>query len=234
MCERNALDSVFNKIIESSNNDLTRKRKNDSVTENTMSKTTKNNYYAILDEYLEECNEAFIKFQQYVQTNKLSNDSEETRAHAINNNYNPSTSAAAAEAAAASVTNKQEPKANTNVKNKSNSKNIPPINTFDVESKQIIELIKDGLKITQFKIKEYNQNKIAIYLTNLDDYKRVRGCFEKAKVKYYSYTPKCLKTKTYLLKGLNGNIKCEEILNELQHYQNENLTILKGCTLTLS
>lgn len=191
------------------------------MTESATPKVYKNNYYSILDNELEDCDEeVFTNFQKHVQSNSKSLP---LSANALNNN-NASTSAATAASTTEKVENRNK---NDKFTTKNNNKNIPPINVFDIEAKQIIKLLKEGLRINEFKIKEFNKNKIAIYLSNIDDYKRVRGHLEKANAKFFSYTPKCLKTKTYLMKGLNGNTDPKEILDELCLLQKEKLQILK-------
>lgn len=189
------------------------------MTESATPKVYKNNYYSILDNELEDCDEeVFTNFQKHVQSNLKSLP---LSANALNNN-NASTSAATAASTTEKVENRNK---NDKFTTKNNNKNIPPINVFDIEAKQIIKLLKEGLRINEFKIKEFNKNKITIYLSNIDDYKRVRGHLEKANAKFFSYTPKCLKTETYLMKGLNGNTDPKEILDELCLLQKGKLKI---------
>lgn len=115
---------------------------------------------------------------------------------------------------------------NTNRENTNshkNNKKIPPINVYDVEPNKLIEFVKDGLKITEFKIKEFNNNKVSLYTSSSDDYYRIKAYFEKTKTKFFSYTSKDIKKKSYLLKGLSANIEPNEILDELNKFQNDNL-----------
>lgn len=226
--KQNAYKYVDDKNVNSNHSkisDITRKRKSISMAESTMPKAYKNNYYSILDNEI-ECDEEVIKnFQQHVQSNnKPVSNLREPKSSGVHSNLNAPASAVAAHSSSVKENNKSK---NDNLSRQNNNKDIPPINVFDIEAKLIIKLVKDGLKISEFKIKEFRHNKIAIYLSNLDDYKRVRGHLEKANAKFFSYTPKCLKTKTYLLKGLNGNTDPKEILDELSSFQKESLKILK-------
>lgn len=226
MNERNALIPISNDPIENSSKNFIRKRKAENVSGHKMSKSYKDNYYYVLDEQIEEFNKNVTdEFEQYVRTNSHNDHSENPVT--VNNNY-----ASEKESATGSDYTQRENNANqetNSIRNPSlkNNKNVPPINVFDIESKRIIKLIKDGLKIKQFKIKQLKVNKLAIYLSNLDEYKIVRGYLQKTEIKFFSYTPKELKTKTFLLKGLNANTDCNEICDELNLYQNDQLKIIK-------
>lgn len=69
-------------------------------------------------------------------------------------------------------------------------------------------------------------------MDNLNDFLRVKAYLEKTKTNFYTFTPKDLKTKSYLLKGLEGNISTEEILNELCKFQSDNLKFIKVSQFT--
>ncbi|CAD7015511.1 unnamed protein product [Ceratitis capitata] len=190
MCEPNAQN---NKHLDNNNSYITvnetRKRKNQSVNDHMMAKI-KNNYYAILDSETENCDEDVIKkFERQVLLNSVNKNIEQQK----NKNDKPTTPASLNRTDPTNNTCENNNTENNNNSVKNKNTNIPPINVYEIQSKKITELLKDGLKITKLKIKEYNQNKRAILLSNLDDYIRVRSHLEKAKAKFYSYTPKCLK-----------------------------------------
>lgn len=96
-----------------------------------------------------------------------------------------------------------------------------------MEPNKLIEFIKDGLKINEFQIKELQTNKLALYKKSPDDYHKIKAYLEKTKTKFFTYTPKDTKTKSYLLKGLSANIEPKEILDDLIKFQSENLKFLK-------
>ena len=101
-----------------------------------------------------------------------------------------------------------------------------------MEPNELIEFIKNGLKIKEFKIKEFNNKKIALFMSSINDYNRVKAYLQKTKTKFFTFTPKTIKTKTYLLKGLSGNTDPDNIFNELCKFQNENLIFKKVSKFT--
>ena len=48
-----------------------------------------------------------------------------------------------------------------------------------------------------------------------EEYIKARAYLEKTDAKFYTYTPKDLKTKSYLLKGFDADIPTQEIFDEL-------------------
>lgn len=103
---------------------------------------------------------------------------------------------------------------------------VPPINVYEISTKQLIDFIKNGLKIQDFKIKEMKGKK-TIYMSNLENYLKVRKYLEKSETKFFTYTPKELKTRTFLLKGLESDISTQEIIEELYSRENEHLQFIK-------
>lgn len=64
-------------------------------------------------------------------------------------------------------------------------------------------------------------------MSSLDDYIRVKAYLEKTKTEFFTFTPKSLKTITFLLKDLSANINSDEIYKELCKSNNDHLKILK-------
>lgn len=217
MSEHNAPNSILNNDKNNINNIQTpnnnRKRKSNMQNE-AVPKHLKNNYYAVLDND-KQCNKEYLeKFEKHVQqvekptTSKNSIKNNSPNYESIINNDNPT----------------------NNSRNK--NKKVPPINIFDIEPNELIDFIKNGLKINQFKIKEFNNKKISLYMSERDDYNRVKAYLEKTKVKFFTFTPKDIKTKTYVLKGLSANEEINVIYEELCKYQNENLKFIKVSQFT--
>lgn len=96
-----------------------------------------------------------------------------------------------------------------------------------MEANELVDFIKDGLKIKEFKIKELSKKKTSLLVSSIDDYTRVNAYLEKAQTKFFTFTPKSMKIKTYLLKGLSANINPTIIQDELRKFNNENLNVLK-------
>lgn len=200
--DKNNIDNSISEIKSNDNSVNERKRK--SVTQyDTMSKQLKNNYYAILDND-KHCNKEYLsKFEKHV------------------NDHEPSTSQNSAQA---------EKKANSEkitIQDQNKNKKIPPLNIFNVEPNELIQFIEKGLEIKNFKIKELNK-KTSLFMSSIDDYLRVKAYLQKTKTEFFTFTPKSLKTKTFLLKGLSANLNCDEIYQELCKYNNDHLKILKA------
>lgn len=202
MIEQNAPISEItndnnNKLISSTN----RKRKGE-MQNDTMNKQLKSNYYSILDND-EHCNQEYVnKFEKHVQEHGTTTSQSASYAGKNNNE-------------------------NVIKQNQNKNKKVPPLNIFNVEPNELIEFIKKGLEINNFKIKELNNKKTALFMSSLDDYIRVKAYLEKTKTEFFTFTPKSLKTKTYLLKGLSPNLNTEEIYKELCKFNNDHLKILK-------
>lgn len=194
---RNAPNSENNNNVKSIVNNAymenKRKRLNDTM-DLPNAKLYKNNYYAVLDtENDTQCDKELLKkFENHVKQNKVNN--EKVNTSGVPSNELPNTSK---NNATPQVNNKNIEVNNENNKNKK----VPPINIIDIETNQLIEFLKNGLKIKDFKIKEFRYKK-SLFLNSLDDFLRVKAYLEKAKAKFFTFTPKGIKTKTYLLKGL--------------------------------
>ncbi|KAI8130892.1 Nucleic-acid-binding protein from transposon X-element [Lucilia cuprina] len=188
-----------------------KKRKN-SADLSSAPKHLKNNYYYPLSN--EECDVEIInKFADHIQQNNKKEESinKKSNNNSLNNEKN---------------NNMNNPTTNNQIKNKK----IPPLNIYDVDIDQLIEFIKEGLKIKEFKIREFNRGnnkKLSLFMTSLTDYERVKKHLQTTRANFYTFTPKNEKTKTVLLKGLSANIETNEILNELLRFENENLKFIK-------
>lgn len=111
------------------------------------------------------------------------------------------------------------------IENNTNKK-IPPINIVDIETKHLIDFIKNGLKIKDFKIEEY-RNKKSLFMNTLQEFLRVKAYLEKTKAKFFTFTPEDIKIKTYLLKGLDAYFDPDEILFELLKFESAELKFIK-------
>ena len=138
-------DAKYNKnfIIMNSSDNNKRKRKN-SVNSETMAKQQIcNNYYSILDNDIDCSAEYLKKFKQHVQNN--------------NNINSPSTSRNGSQSI--NTREKSNLSSESTSKLSQNYKNFPPLNIYDVDRNELIQFITNGLKIKQFKIKEFRSKK---------------------------------------------------------------------------
>lgn len=160
-----------------------RKRKINMESEQ-QNKILKNNYWAILDND-KNCDQECLKlFEKHV--NEV-NEKPTTSAQAATENRNKENKN--------KDNNNQETRTNNNnntpYKNNTNKNTkVPPINIYDVEPNKLITFIKDGLKITEFKIRETYNKKISLFMSSLDDYFRVKAYLEKINAKFFTFTPK--------------------------------------------
>lgn len=216
-------DLLKTKTIKTDND---RKRKNNDTMEG-ANKHLKSNYYSILnldDDF--QCDEAELqKIQNHVQG--YNNKTRETRNDNLEReNKSPNDALTAPSTSNNSSHNATSENSKTNNQNK--KQKVPPIHIFDINSAELIKFVRDCLKISDFKIKEFkNKNKNTLILNTIENYMRVKIHLEKTKTKFFTYTPKCAKTKTFLLKGLPADTDPEEIMNELLYFKTENLNFIK-------
>ena len=59
-------------------------------------------------------------------------------------------------------------------------------------------------------------------LNTIESYTRIKIHIEKANTKFFIFTPKCAKTKTFLLKGLPADTETKEIMDELRTFESDN------------
>lgn len=208
-----------------------RKRKRVTMDNSCQSKQLKNNYYSILVEDDFQCDESLLsKYEKHVQvhsqvqlhrkTNETNKSLNDTQEDSRSSTYSPaSTSKNSAQSG-----NKQ----NVNIE-QSKKEKVPPINIYNVEPNELISFIKNGLKINDFQIKDLNHKnkKITLHLKSMANFSRVKIHLQKTHTNFYTFTPKCIKNKTILLKGLSGTTATELILDELRTFENQNLKFVK-------
>ena len=103
----------------------------------------------------------------------------------------------------------------------------PPINTYNVNIKKIIEVLKNNVNANHYNIKNNIDNNHIIYTSNLESYNKIKQKLTDSAIKFYTYTPKNLQKKNLVLKGLNSAYDPKEILDELTSFKISNVTILK-------
>lgn len=172
---------------------------------------TNNNYYAVLDIENDVDNDILNKFENYinekVNTTTVSNHTDKTINSGVNARIPP-----------------RETQLNNNSTDR--KQKIPPINIIDIDTKCLIECVKKGLKIDDFQIKEFRSKK-ALYVNKIEDFHRIKTYLQKAKAKFYTFTPKAQKTQTYLLKGLDSEVTLDEIFEELTKQETDTLQFVK-------
>lgn len=94
------------------------------------------------------------------------------------------------------------------------TKSIPPIITHDVDSRKISMAMKSaGQDCT---IRQINNNMTQIKCTSVTSYNHVASLLANASEKFYTYTPREERPKTYVIRGLSNQHAPQEIQRELE------------------
>lgn len=104
---------------------------------------------------------------------------------------------------------------------------MPSINIFNQYIKDIINVIKNSCKITNFNIKKITNTKHAIYTHTFHDFKKIINILKIGQVPSYTYTPKCIKNQSFLLKELDRDDDIIDIFENIKHHESESLKIEK-------
>ena len=108
----------------------------------------------------------------------------------------------------------------------------PPIVIYEQNQGSTMDLIKNTLGMSNFLVKKINNNKHNLYTDNVKDFKQAKEQLEVANTKFYSFTPKEEKAKSFLLKGLDNNENVNEVFDELTKHNNDNLKFIKVSRFT--
>lgn len=141
-----------------SNINVNDRKKNIDIMEN-ENEHLKSNYYSVLDiEDDFQCDESSLaKFKEHVQ--KKNNNSQPSLSDELSQINNPLSSATCSPSPINNDASTRASLNTQNVNNQNKKQKIPPINIFDVETDELIDFIKKGLNINEFKIKQYDNIK---------------------------------------------------------------------------
>lgn len=217
MNERNAHIKDINNVTTKPKTIEERKRKNsDNMNDSSCSKQTRGNYFAPLSCDDDECDKEILQsFKTHVHNykDKYTNASTSNKQDKNKPDQNK-------------PVEKEKPRAvNVNAIS-NNNKKIPPINICNIETKELISFLKNGLKIKEFKIKEFRYKK-SLFVNTINDYTKVKTYLEKMKASFFTFTPKSVKNKTFLLKGLESETNMDEIFTELCAHECDELKFVK-------
>ena len=99
-----------------------------------------------------------------------------------------------------------------------NSKIIkqPPIYTVNTDiNALIVDIATASIPKSAFIIKETSKNNHIIYASTADHYKTITDLLINNKTQFYTYTPKNLKPKSIIIKGIRGNFTIDAIKQEI-------------------
>lgn len=111
----------------------------------------------------------------------------------------------------------------------------PPIYITGLTLQQLIEIAKSlHLGKNDFSLKQGDSDEITLHSFSLDNYKLFLDLLKTKKIKFFTYTPKNLKPKNLVLKGINGDFSQEEVLAEINDLKIENVEIIKVSKIQFS
>lgn len=105
----------------------------------------------------------------------------------------------------------------------------PPIHIKNINLKTIINLfiVKNVNKDTFYVKQAYDPTNITVFSTEVQTSENIKKLLIDNKYEYFTYTPKNLRPKTVILKGIRGDFSEEDIMNELKERKLKNVSIIK-------
>ncbi|KAK0169434.1 hypothetical protein PV328_012051 [Microctonus aethiopoides] len=101
----------------------------------------------------------------------------------------------------------------------------PPINVFDQQVKDTIQVLRKGTKTNDFQIKRMSDHLHVVKMNDYNDYKKTIELLKETNTQYFTYTPKQDKTLQLLLKGLDNTYEPKEIMEMINNLEIPNLSI---------
>ncbi|CAG5084981.1 Protein of unknown function [Cotesia congregata] len=95
--------------------------------------------------------------------------------------------------------------------------------------KEVIELFfSNNIGKTDFQLRQVTpSNNINVSTKVLTVYSEIIKLLTANQIKFYTYTPKSLKRRTLILKGIKGDFNCADVKNALNELQIPNVEIIK-------
>ena len=104
---------------------------------------------------------------------------------------------------------------------------MPPFIVYNMDTKAIINTISTDLKHKNFFINRLNQNATQVIVKNIKDYIAVKEMLNNKLVKYFTYTPRCEKPTSILLKKLASTYSAEDVESAIKEIPDLECNILK-------
>lgn len=116
----------------------------------------------------------------------------------------------------------------TNAKASERHRQSPPTILSGTTIKGSIKLMaKISVEQTEYKLRQVNpSNNITVICSKLETYLKISSELKQRNQKFYSYTPKELKPKSLILKGVNGGYTVDDIKKELIVLKIPNIEII--------
>lgn len=109
----------------------------------------------------------------------------------------------------------------------------PPIHVSDMSLSNAIALLKtaEGIK-KDFILRQHSDSNLTIQTSKLESFYTVKTILSEANAHFFSFTPKNLKHKNVILKGIQGDFSTEDLINEINELNLPNTTIHKLTKIT--
>lgn len=120
----------------------------------------------------------------------------------------------------------QQAKSSSGRQGAAKSARLPPINIYGKTAKNITELLAE-LSVTVFDVKKSGDKKHVLSVKSLADFDKVRERLNCDNAEHFTYTPAQNKNKTFILRGLDGNEECADVLLQLQQLKIDNVEFVK-------
>ena len=102
----------------------------------------------------------------------------------------------------------------------------PPVFTSDIDTRELIKALNEIDK-KSFTIRHTGDNNHTIRTTDIKIFEVLKKTLNNKKIKFFTYTPQHLKTKSVVLKHVSGNLSPEELKAEIDSKNQENVDIKK-------
>lgn len=111
----------------------------------------------------------------------------------------------------------------------------PPIYVYNSRIREIVALLSgNGINKGNFWLKQAQEDIISVMTIDLENYYNVINIIKSNKKEYYTFTPKQVKLKSIVLKGIRGGYEIEELTQELAEKDIKEITIQKISKLSFS
>ena len=103
----------------------------------------------------------------------------------------------------------------------------PPIIISQNNQSELIRIMTETYKYKNFLIKKSNKFRSSLQIEDMTFYKKMVGLLKERKYEFHTFTPKCDKPHTYLLKGMADGSTLAEVKEALAMETSKNVQIIK-------
>lgn len=104
---------------------------------------------------------------------------------------------------------------------------LPPIFVYKQTTKNILNLIKESNKTSNFVIKNLIDARLILLVPSIDEFRDIIDILKNNKIEFFTRTPSEEKTQTIMLRGLANEYTEIEVLDEINKLKIDNLNIIK-------